>query len=131
MPAQSPVDLAAEPFVSLTTFRRSGAGVPTPVWVVADGDALVVWTGGSSGKVKRLRADPRVDLVPCSRRGRVDDAAPHVAGRAEVSRDAAVLGRVERALKAKYGLQHRLITLIERVARRGDRDRVALVIRAA
>lgn len=38
--------LADEAFVSLTTFRRSGEGVATPVWVIADpdGDGLVVMT---------------------------------------------------------------------------------------
>jgi len=57
-------DLADESFVSLTTFRRSGEGVATTVWVTADpdGDGLVVMTIDGSGKVKRVRGNPRVTL---------------------------------------------------------------------
>ncbi|MDT0352926.1 PNPOx family protein [Pseudonocardia charpentierae] len=35
-------DVAGERFVSLTTFRRDGTPVATPVWIARDGDALVV-----------------------------------------------------------------------------------------
>ncbi|MDT7579905.1 MAG: uncharacterized protein QOK35_1169, partial [Pseudonocardiales bacterium] len=47
-------EMADEQFVSLSTFRRSGAPVATPVWIARDGDALVVTTIADSGKVKRL-----------------------------------------------------------------------------
>jgi hypothetical protein len=49
-------DVAGERFVSLTTFRRDGTPVATPVWIARDGDALVVTTPADSGKVKRLRS---------------------------------------------------------------------------
>ena len=62
--------LGDEPFVSLTTFRASGAPVSTPVWIGTEGEDLVVLTPLDSGKVKRLRANPRVELRPCDRRGR-------------------------------------------------------------
>ena len=45
--------LGREKFVSLTTFRRSGDAVSTPVWIAQDGDALVVTTTEQTGKVKR------------------------------------------------------------------------------
>ena len=72
--------LADEEFISLTTFRKSGVGVPTTVWVGRDGDALLVTTPRGSGKVKRLRRDPRVELSPSSRLGNVDDDAVVVPG---------------------------------------------------
>jgi hypothetical protein len=56
--------LAGEQFVSVTTFRRDGTPVPTPVWIAQDGDALVVTTPAGTGKVKRLRHDPRVEPAP-------------------------------------------------------------------
>ena len=62
-PGAVPVAFAAlggVSFVSLTTFRRNGAPVSTPVWVAADGDDLVVLTPTASGKVRRLRNDARV-----------------------------------------------------------------------
>ena len=54
------LSLADARFGSLTTFRRSGERVSTPVWVGRDGGALVVLTLAASGKVRRLRRDPRV-----------------------------------------------------------------------
>ncbi|MGY1653605.1 PPOX class F420-dependent oxidoreductase [Geodermatophilus sp. SYSU D01119] len=58
-------------YVSLTTFRRSGDPVATPVWAAPDGDTLVVWTRAESGKVKRLRHTARVTVAPCDVRGRL------------------------------------------------------------
>ena len=115
-------------FVSLTTFRRSGAPVSTPVWIARDGDVLVVTTAGGAGKVKRLRHDPRVELRPCSRRGKVADDAPTVAAVADV---VAPDARSTSALRRKYGLTYRIISGVERVLGRGGGDRVILRIRAA
>jgi uncharacterized protein len=110
--------LAEERFVSVTTFRRTGVGVATPVWVVADGDALLVWTGASTGKVKRVRRDPRVTLAPCSRRGAVAPSAPVVEARCTVETSDSVLAEAERLLARKYGVEYRLVTLVERVLAR-------------
>jgi len=60
---------AGEKYVSVTTYRRSGAGVPTALWFAMDGDALVVWTPTASGKVKRLRNRADVTVAPCTFRG--------------------------------------------------------------
>jgi uncharacterized protein len=62
-------------YVSLTTFRRTGAPVATPVWAAPDGDTLVVWTRADSGKVKRLRHTSSVTVAPCDIRGRVEGPA--------------------------------------------------------
>ncbi|MDD7937921.1 PPOX class F420-dependent oxidoreductase [Actinomycetospora lutea] len=116
----APTDVTAlgnREFVSLTTFRRTGEPVPTPVWVARDGDALVVITSAASGKVKRSRRDPRVVLRPCDRRGTVAPDAPSVEGRAEVVTDAAAQEGPRRALAAKYGLQWRLVNLMGLVGR--------------
>jgi PPOX class probable F420-dependent enzyme len=121
-------EMADEQFVSLTTFRRSGAPVATPVWVARDGDDLVVTTIADSGKVKRLRNDPRVELRPSTRRGTVAADAPVASGVATV---VAPDERSTAALRRKYGLQYRLITGVERVLARGRRERVILRITAA
>ena len=117
--------MAQPRFVSLTTFRRSGAPVATQVWVARDGDTLVVTTPAASGKVKRLRHDPRVELRPCSRRGVVQDGAPMVNGVAKI------VGPDERsteALRRKYGLEFRIVTALEWLLTRGGRERVILRI---
>lgn len=127
MLTQPLAEMAEHDFVALTTFRRNGDAVPTPVWIAVDGDALVVTTPAGSGKVKRLRRDPRVELRPCSRFGAVPDGAPVVAGVAKV---VATDDASSRALRAKYGWQYRLITTLEKLASRRNRERVILRITA-
>ena len=97
--------LAGTRFVLLTTFRRDGRAVGTPVWVARldgpDGPGLGVWTPGSSGKVKRIRRDPSVTLAPCDRRG--TPLGEPVPGTARVL-DAEGTRRVRTAVRHKYGL---------------------------
>jgi hypothetical protein len=121
--------LAADRYVLLTTYRRSGAPVGTAVWVVRSGDELLITTGGLSGKVKRLRADPRVQLVACDIRGAVADGAVPVPALAEVTTDPEVRARLEAALEEKYGDRYREIRAAGRQRVPGG-DSVALVIRA-
>ncbi|MGG5257201.1 PPOX class F420-dependent oxidoreductase [Phycicoccus avicenniae] len=114
-----------EQFVELTTFRRNGTPVATPVWVARGaGDSLVVTTPTGSGKVKRLRHTPRVELRPCSRRGTVPDGAPVVMARGEVDRSDTAVAAAHRVLAEKYRFQFRVVMAIERVLRRGRIDRV-------
>ena len=89
-------------YVSVTTFRRSGAAVATPVWAAPDGDSLVVWTRADSGKVKRLRHTSRVTVAPCDVRGRVSGTA--VEGNGELVPDAD-RPRALAALRRKYGIR--------------------------
>ena len=121
--------LADEKFVLLTSYRRSGEGVPTPVWVAGAGDELVVWTGADSGKVKRLRRDPRVELTPCDRRGRTRPGAQTVSGTARIVAEDPEREQLGAAIAAKYGLEFRLIRLIGNLlGRRGGSGRVVIAI---
>jgi PPOX class probable F420-dependent enzyme len=122
--------IADERFVSLTTFRKTGEGVPTPVWIARDGDALIVTTPDGTGKVKRLRNDDRVELRPSDRMGKVADGAPIVAGHAEiVDTDEARVSQ-ERVFLAKYRLEYRIFMFIERLGKKGKKKRVSLRITA-
>lgn len=56
-------------YVSLTTYRRSGEAVSTPMWFVIHGGRAYMTTDPDSGKMRRLRNDPRVRLTPCNVRG--------------------------------------------------------------
>lgn len=108
-------NLADEQFVLLTTFRRDGRAVPTPVWVVPLDGGLGIWTPGSSGKVKRIRRSGAVTLAPCDRRGTpLGDAVP---GTARLL-DEAGTRRVRAAVRTKYGLLGRVLTTVERLRRR-------------
>jgi PPOX class probable F420-dependent enzyme len=116
--------LAGEPYVLVTTFRKNGTPVPTAVWVVADGDALAIWTVATSGKVKRIRNNPEVTVAPCDLRGRPRGEA--VKARAEVL-SAQDTERVRGLLRKKYGLQARLTLLGSRL-RRGEAGTIAIGI---
>ena len=127
MPA-STLALGASDFIQLTTFRRSGQGVPTPVWVVPDGGALAVFTPAGTGKLKRIGHTARVTVAECNRRGRVADGVEPVTATATTTADPAEVERVTRLLAAKYGLQFRVFMLVERVLSRGERRREVIHI---
>ncbi|GAA3441558.1 PPOX class F420-dependent oxidoreductase [Planomonospora venezuelensis] len=120
-------ELAAEPYVSVTTFRRDGTAVATPVWAAPDGEALVIWTPAAAGKVKRIRNDPRVTLRACDLRGNVRGGEAE--GRAEIL-SAEETERVRALLRRKYGLQGRLVILGSKL-RRGARGTVGIRIAPA
>ena len=123
--------LGDEQYLSLTTFRKSGERVSTPMWVVRDGDALIMFTPEASGKVKRLRNSPRVGLRPCKRTGRVKDGVEPVGGVAEVLTDKDSLERATEMIRRKYGLGYRVVMAIERLVKFGPEKRVTLRITRA
>lgn len=100
------LELGGERYVRLTTFRRDGTPVPTPLWAARDDDAIYVWTPLKSGKVKRLRHTSRVLVAPCTARG--EPTGEEVEGVAELL-DKEGSARVRKLLRKKYGLQARLI----------------------
>ena len=122
--------LADERFVSLTTFRKSGEAVSTPVWIARDGDALIVTTPDGTGKVKRLRNNSSVELRPCDRMGKVADDAPRVAGVAEIVDTDSARETQGHIFLSKYRLEYRIFMLIERLGKKGQKKRVCLRITA-
>jgi len=107
--------LAAARYLRLTTFRRDGTPVATAVWLVRDGDHLLVITGSATGKVKRIRHTPRVLLAPSDLRGRVRAGIHDVVARAEIVDDPAEIARLLTLLKRRYGLTFRALTLAQRL----------------
>ena len=120
--------LGDEKFVSLTTFKRNGDAVASPMWIVGDGKQLLGWTPADAWKVKRIRHNPRVTLTACGRTGKVQAGQPVFNGTAEVITDPAEVARVESLIKHKYGLEFRVVTLIETIAARGRKPRFVLRI---
>ncbi|CAN5264004.1 PPOX class F420-dependent oxidoreductase [Frigoribacterium sp. UYMn621] len=125
------IALGDEHFVSLTTFRKSGEAVSTPVWIARDGDDLVVTTPAMSGKVKRLRNSPRVELRVCDRRGRVKDGVPVFRGSAAIESGDDVTARLDRIFAAKFRLEYKIFMFIEGRGKQGKKDRVLLRITPA
>ena len=66
-----PAAIRGQKYISLTTFRKNGAAVATPVWFGEDADRLYVMTRSDMGKAKRIRNNPQVRVAPCTIRGRV------------------------------------------------------------
>jgi PPOX class probable F420-dependent enzyme len=97
--------LTDEKYVVVTTFRASGAEVPTPTWITPlDGGRAGFWTSSSSGKVKRLRRDPRVTVQPSDARGRVTAGSSQTGGMAELVTAGPEFDAIRRQIKAKYGV---------------------------
>jgi uncharacterized protein len=69
-----PQELQRQKYISLTTFRKSGTAVPTPVWFGQQDDKLYVMTRSDSGKYKRIRNNSQVRIAPCTVRGKITGA---------------------------------------------------------
>jgi PPOX class probable F420-dependent enzyme len=117
-------ELASASYVLLTTYRKDGRAVPTPVWVVPFEGGLGVWTIGTFGKTGRIRHTPRVTVAICDMRG--NSAGPAVEGTAAVL-DAAGTEGVCGQIRRKYGLYGR-ITLWGSRVRRGREASVGIKI---
>lgn len=123
---------ASARFVALTTFRKTGVGVTTTVWIARDGDDLLVTTPAGAGKVKRLRNDPHVELTPSSRFGKVRDGEPTVTGTATlIEPGTPENARLTDVFRKKYGVEYRIFLWIERRFSKGENsDRVLVRIAA-
>jgi PPOX class probable F420-dependent enzyme len=123
--------LAREPFVLLTTFRGTGEPVPTPVWVVALEDRLVVLTSRDAGKLRRLEHHPAVTMQPCSPRGKVRANTSPVAATTILSTDPDIIARAWRSVRRKYRLPYRVLSLLGRLRsswRRFGEQQTAILI---
>jgi PPOX class probable F420-dependent enzyme len=103
-------------YLSVTSFKRDGTGVATPVWFASDGRRLFALTDLHSAKVRRIRRDPRVLVAPCRADGKL--RREPVPARAEVLTATAELERVQQLLIERYKLSYRLVMLVYRLGRR-------------
>lgn len=94
--------LEDERFVSITTFKRDGTPVSTPVWCAGQDGSLLVFSEADSWKVRRIRHDPHIRVTPCGASGR-----PHgtsLEAEATIADDTTT---VEVLLARKYGVMWR------------------------
>ncbi|WP_194838146.1 PPOX class F420-dependent oxidoreductase [Nocardia sp. XZ_19_369] len=95
-------ELGASRFALLTTFKKDGTPVGTPVWVAPDGDRIVVWTNAKTWKVKRIRRNADVTLQQSDGRGR--PKGDEVLGGTATILDAEGTQRVRDLVSRKYGV---------------------------
>ncbi|AYN38023.1 PPOX class F420-dependent oxidoreductase [Streptomyces dangxiongensis] len=109
--------LGSGKYLLVTSYRKNGTPVATPVWVVRDGDTLGVWTAADSWKVKRIRRRPDILAGPCDVRGNpTGDQLPataEITGPETTDRYRALIAR-------KYGILGRLTLLGSRLRRGRD-----------
>jgi uncharacterized protein len=96
--------ISDEKYVASTTYRKSGAAVPTQTWICAlDGSRVGFWTSSASGKYKRLRNNPRITLQPSDARGRLKAGSQPVEGTVELVTSGADFDAIQSRIRAKYG----------------------------
>jgi PPOX class probable F420-dependent enzyme len=101
-------------YVALTTYRRDGRAVTTPVWFVVLEGKLYVFTARTTGKAKRVRATGRVRFAPSSMNGqRILGEWQEGTGR--VVEDERLRDKALAALQRKYGWQLSLAMLVYRL----------------
>ena len=96
--------LRGQQYISLTTYRKSGQAMPTPVWFVDAGSVIYIWTEVSSGKVKRLRNNQNVELAASDGRGKILGPVFQAKGRVfNAENDPTSYRKADEAMKKKYG----------------------------
>lgn len=114
----TPTVLEEEQYISLTTFRRNGNAVPTPVWFLQRDGKIFVKTSSITGKVKRIRHNEHVTFAACDARGAVHGDVYH--GKAQLHDGSSALAQeIDAAMTKKYGLFKRVIDFMGRF-REGD-----------
>ena len=103
-------------YLSVTSFKRDGTGVATPVWFVSDGRRLFALTDLHSAKVRRIRRNPRVLVASCRADGKL--RGEPVPARVEVLTATPELERVQKLLLERYKISYRLVMLVYRLGRR-------------
>ncbi|QES47424.1 PPOX class F420-dependent oxidoreductase [Streptomyces venezuelae] len=121
-------ELGRARYVSLTTFRKNGTPVATPVWAVADAGELYIWTREDSWKVRRIRANGHVTLSACDRRGRITPGTPVLEGTARLL-DEAGLRRVRKLMARKYSWQFWIVDLPAAAVRLGRRPHTGIAVK--
>jgi PPOX class probable F420-dependent enzyme len=112
-------------YLNLETYKRDGTPVATPMWFAEHDRILYVYSLANTGKVKRIRNNGMVRVVPSDIRGRPRGA--WIEGRARIlDESGASFGH--RLLTEKYGLMKRFGDLFSRFRKR---ERVVIAIETA
>ena len=104
-----------EKYLLLTTFRRNGTPVSSPVWAAPlDGGKIGFWTSSGSGKAKRLAHTDRVTVQPCDGRGRPKEGTSASEATARLV-TGAELDVIRQKIVAKYGFMTKVTKLLGKI----------------
>ena len=116
--------LGDEKYILLTTFKRDGTAVPTPVWSVPlDDREIGFWTSSGSGKAKRLAHTERVTVQACDARGNVKDGTDPVEATARLV-DGDELDEIRPKIVAKYGFMTKVTKALGTIGGVVKRNRI-------
>jgi PPOX class probable F420-dependent enzyme len=108
-------DLGREQCIALTTFRKTGQAVTTPVWFAERLGTIYVETHADAGKLKRLRHTARVTLAPCTYSGKVTGSVSE--GNARILTESEESTAASAALSKKYGRMRSLVHFVRNAQR--------------
>ena len=98
--------IVREKYVSLTTFRKTGEAVATPMWFAESSGTIYVESGANAGKLKRIRHTARVTLAPCTISGKLTGS--EFEGEARILNESQEIIAAREAMSQKYRLMRTL-----------------------
>ena len=101
-------------YISIETYRKTGDPVRTPVWFIEENGELFVRTDSDTGKIKRIRNNPKVRVATCNARGTPNGS--WIDGNARML-DEGSSQHIFSLLKKKYGMAYRMIRFVGRFSR--------------
>ncbi len=119
-------DLGREQCIALTTFRKTGQAVTTPVWFAERLGTIYVETHADAGKLKRLRHTARVTLAPCTYSGKVTGSVSE--GNACILTESEESTAASAALSKKYGRMRNLFHFVRNTLRMFQRKAIVDVV---
>jgi len=109
-------------YLNLESYRKTGKPVATPMWFALENETLYVYSLANAGKVKRVRNNSSVRVVPCDMRG--NPQGQWVEAKARIL-DAAGAEFGHRLLNEKYGWMKKVGNIYSRLMKR---ERVVMAI---
>jgi PPOX class probable F420-dependent enzyme len=122
MSTNSLTQFANQKYLNMETYRKTGKPVATPLWFAEENGTLYIYSLANAGKVKRIRNNPKVRIVPCDVRGK--PKGEWVEAKARIlDEPGATLGH--KLLNKKYGWMKRIGDGFSRLR---QRQRVVIAI---
>jgi PPOX class probable F420-dependent enzyme, Rv2061 family len=97
-------------YINLTTYRKDGTPMITPVWGSEERGTIYVETQATMGKVKRIKNEAHVTVSPCTARGVTTGQT--VPAHARIVDEHAEELVAEGALQRKYGIKRQIVHML-------------------
>tara|TARA_Y100000782_G_C10108873_1_gene233629 strand:- start:21 stop:407 length:387 start_codon:yes stop_codon:yes gene_type:complete len=111
--------------INLTTYKKSGDVVHTPVWVVTDGTLGYIRTSKSAGKIKRIKNNHKAIIASCTSSGKI------TGDKIEIKAEVMELSHkdyeiIDKKFRTKYNLLYIALRLFRRMEPYGKSEIILL-----